>query len=80
MLTLEGFDDCIIGICARYGQNEIVAYSYGKIIDKLIDDGMSADEAREYFDYNILGGYLGPNTPCFIEKVPTEYIKDYWNV
>ena len=26
MLTMDGYDDCIIGVCTRFGQAPIVAY------------------------------------------------------
>ncbi len=36
------------------------------MIAKLMTDGMSEEEAEEFFDYNQLGSYVGEQTPCFI--------------
>ena len=34
-------------------------------------DGMSYDEAMEYFDFNVQGAWVGENTPIFLDD---EYI------
>lgn len=44
----------------------IIAYSYEKVIKKLMKDGMSLAEAIEFFDFNQAGAWMGPTTPCFI--------------
>ena len=31
-------------------------------------DGMTYEEAIEYFDYNILGAWMGEYTPVYIRK------------
>ena len=66
-LLCDGFDDAIIGMAERINLGPVVAYSVEKIIDILIQrDGMTYGEAFEYFDYNILGSWMGDNTPIFI--------------
>jgi hypothetical protein len=30
-------------------------------------DGMSWEEAQEFFDFNIKGAWVGPNTPVFVQ-------------
>jgi len=66
-LLCDGFDEAIIGIAERINLGPIVAYSVEKILDILIQrDGMTYEEALEYFDYNILGSWMGENTPIFI--------------
>jgi len=62
-LCADGFDDAIIG----FSTNEIVCYSYGKCIEILMNEHeMDVDQAMEYFDYNVLGSYVGEKTPIFI--------------
>jgi hypothetical protein len=66
-LLCDGFDDAIIGMAERINLGPVVAYSVDKIIDIMIQrDGMTYGEAMEYFDYNILGSWMGDNTPIFI--------------
>ncbi len=67
-LKMDGYDDCILGVCRRFGQEPILAYDYDKVIDKLVDDGMTYDEAVEYHEYNQAGAWLGEYTPCFIHS------------
>ena len=66
-LLCDGFDDALIGMAERINIGPIVAYSVSKIIDIMMErDGMTYEEAYEYYEYNILGTYLGDNTPIFI--------------
>ena len=71
-MLMDGFDDCIIGMCDRFGSQPIVAYDYDKVIEKLIKDGMSGEDAVEFHAYNQLGAYVGESTPCFIRALGEE--------
>ncbi len=66
-LVMDGFDDCIIGICYRFGQEPIIAYDQPAVISKLMEQGMDEDEAIEYFEFNQIGAWMGEYTPCFID-------------
>ena len=65
-VLLTGFDDCIVGITEEFGNGNRILYSKEKIIQKLMED-MSEEEAYEYFDYNIIGGYFGEQNPVFLD-------------
>ena len=69
MIQMDGYEDCVIGICTRFGQEPILAYDFDKVINKLKKDGMSYEEAIEFWEYNQLGSYVGERTPCFIERI-----------
>ena len=73
MMSLDDFDDCIEGVVSRYGQDDILCYSKQKILIKLTKQDMSLSEAYEYFDFNIIGAWVGDMTPCFIEDYNEEY-------
>ena len=65
-LFADGFDEAVIGVVERIGFNEtIILYDTNKIIKLLEAEGMSNEEATEYFQYNILGAYMGEGTPAF---------------
>ena len=66
-LFADGFDDAIIGTANAFGQRSVVAYDVEKIIKKLMKDDMTYDEAREYYNFNIAGAYVGEATPIFVE-------------
>ena len=66
-LLMDGYDDCIVGVCTQFGRPAVVAYSRDKVIQKLMDDGCGDyHEAEEYFEFNQQGAWLGEHTPVFI--------------
>ena len=68
-LLADGFDNAIDGMCIQFGQLPIVAYDYNKCIQVLKDrDKMTQIEAEEYLDFNVIGAYMGPNSPVFIKR------------
>ncbi len=70
LIFADGFDDSIIGVTQPSAANNYtpqVLYDYYDCIDTLhIRDAMSWDDAVEFFEYNTLGAYIGPNTPLFV--------------
>ena len=62
---MQGYDDCIAGIVERFGAPPIVCYDKGKVLARLMQDGMSEDEA-EFWSFNQIGAWVGESTPCFI--------------
>jgi hypothetical protein len=64
-LSEEEFDEAIIGVSERIGNDPLVAYDTTKIVE-ILSRSMSVDEAYEYFEFNILGAYVGEKTPVFI--------------
>lgn len=67
-LLADGFEDAFIGICERFGQQPLAAYDYFKCIDILVSQGMTEEEAMEYFEFNTLGAWMGEGTPVFIRR------------
>ena len=65
--VMNGFDNCIIGICRRFGMDDIVLYDQTKVIEQLMQDDMTQEEALEYFSYNQIGAWVGDGTPAFAE-------------
>jgi len=66
LMIMNGYDDCIAGIVHRFGQEPIVCYDLEKVLAKLQEDGMTYDEAVEFFEFNQIGAWMGDKTPCFI--------------
>ena len=67
MLKMDGYDNCIVGVITRCGQTPILAYDRSKVISSLESDGMSNEEAEEYFQFNQIGAWVGDETPAFLE-------------
>lgn len=65
-MLMDGYDDCVAGIVERFNQPPIVCYDKTKVLLKLTKEGMSPEQALEYFEFNQLGAWVGERTPCFI--------------
>jgi len=66
-LILEGFDEAIIGLAERINLGPVVAYDVNKIYEILMNKhDMSYEEAIEYFNFNIIGAWMGDFTPVYI--------------
>ena len=66
MLLADGFDDCIVGTCYTPGPGFRAVYDVDRMIETLVErDGMSWEEAWEYFEFNTEGAYVGEKTPIF---------------
>ena len=72
MLLADGFEKAFVGEAMRYGFDEqVAAYDYDACIEVLMSrDGMSHEDAVEFFDYNVIGGWVGEQTPVFVRKLP----------
>jgi hypothetical protein len=69
-MTADGFDDAIIGIGSRCGQPDLLVYDIDTALDILMDrDGMSYEEAQEYFSFNVQGAWVGEGTPIWLQRI-----------
>ena len=65
-LMADGFEEALIGFGTRFN-NPVTIYDLNKCFDILVHrDGMSQEEAEEYMDFNVLGAYVGEETPIFL--------------
>ena len=66
LLFADGCDDAIVGFAER-DSVILVVYDVRKILRLLrVRDGMSRDEAQEFFDFNIAGSWVGEQTPVWL--------------
>lgn len=63
LIKADGFDDAIIGL--EQQQMKLV-YSVPLCIEVLMKDGMTLDEAIDYFEYNVRGS-LTFDSPLFVD-------------
>lgn len=64
LLFVDGFDQAIIGIDTVSYR---VVYNKEIMIEVLIAEGMSYEDALEHFSYNIEGAYVGEKTPIYCQ-------------
>ncbi len=70
LLKMDGYDDCLVGVVERFGEDSYFIYDKELVLEKLQKDGMSYEDALEYYEFNQLGAYVGERTPAFL-------IRDY---
>ena len=66
-LLVDGFDVAIIGVAHRAGQEPVVSYDRKKVI-AVLTQSMTKEEAEEFFEFNIIGSYMGEYTPVFVDR------------
>lgn len=66
LLFMDGFDDCLLGLAHTFNGHPVVAYDGNRIVRSLMAQGMTEDEAEEFYSFNIEGCYLGEYTPIII--------------
>lgn len=67
ILMADGFEEAFLGVAMQFNK-PISIFDYDKCLTILQKDGMSYDEAEEYMQFNVVGAYVGENTPAFLFK------------
>jgi hypothetical protein len=69
-LIADDFDEAIIGVAEIFtptGSVRRVLYDIDICIEMLAKD-LGYAGAEEHFEYNVLGAYVGENTPMFVNN------------
>lgn len=67
MMVADGLDDAIIGVASRLGAPDVFAYDVEKVLMILMErDGMTREDAFEFFSFNIEGADVGETTPIWV--------------
>lgn len=62
----DGLDEALLGIGFRFGVEQVALYDSEKCIEVMMKrDGMTREEADDFFGFNIAGAWLGAGTPLF---------------
>jgi hypothetical protein len=69
ILFADGFEDALIGIAYQFGSPGVACYDWDKCLEKLQTDGMTPEEAEEFFEFNVIGAYIGEYTPVFVKDM-----------
>jgi len=74
MIFVDGYDSAILGTDTEYQR---VIYSKSKMIDVLIQDGLTELDAMEWLEYNVWDTYVGEHTPIFLHELTKEDIQEW---
>lgn len=62
------FRPFLLGVLERCGMPLVLCYDRSAVLDYLTEQLGNADDALEHFEFNVLGGYVGPTTPFFLDR------------
>jgi len=68
LLRMDGFDDAILGVVERIGL-QTVCYDLNKVIEILMKQGMDEQDAWDWYQFNMVGAWVGEATPVFLERL-----------
>lgn len=86
MKKIDGFDEALIGVASVWQRQEeggathieTLVYNGDSILATLMfRDHMDYEEAREYVDFNIIGAFVGEDTPIIVWPCSWEEIDEY---
>jgi len=64
LVTVDGYDDAILGIDSKSLR---VIYDADEMVEILMEtENMEEDEALEYLDYNVFNAWIGDQTPIYM--------------
>ncbi len=65
----NGCDAAIIGVGMRCGMSPVAVYDYEKLVACFLTPDCDEECAREWVDFNIVGAYIGPETPIIFSPL-----------
>jgi len=68
VLLADGLEAAFIGIGAQQ-HVQLAVYDEAKALALYVErDGMTPEEAREWYEFNVVGAYVGDRTPIFVTR------------
>lgn len=72
-IFFDGFEDAIIGLGSQQHKGPFVIYDRARCIQILVDrEGMSPEDAEEFFQFNTEGCWAGDRTPIIVTRLERE--------
>ena len=66
-IIYDGFEAALVGFGYQFNY-PVAVYDKERCLEILTErDGMSWEEAVEYFEFNVSGAWVGESTPVFLE-------------
>jgi len=65
-LLADGFDSALVGVVRQFTKT-VALYNYDACVEILMSrDEMTQEDAIEFMEYNVVGAWVGENTPAFV--------------
>lgn len=77
LLLWPGFEAAYLGLVHRCAMPSVACYDYERMVKVLVTrDGMEDEDAREFLDFNYVGGYVGERTPFVLRAAPLDELTE----
>ena len=73
----DEFDAAFVGFGWQFNVGPVTVYNQDLVMDILKARGMDEERALEYFNFNIIGAYVGERTPIFLTNVNDGAVQDF---
>ena len=73
----DEFDAAFVGFGWQFNVGPVAIYNQNLVMDILKARGMDEEGALEYFNFNIIGAYVGERTPIFLTNVKDGAVQDF---
>lgn len=67
ILEPPDLDAAILGLVDLSDGTTHLVYSRKGLVTQLQNQGMTWEDAEEWYEFNIAGAHLGPNSPIYLE-------------
>ncbi len=74
-LAADGLEAALLGVGTQ-GPHVLLVYDLAAVRALLVTQGCAEDEVDEYIAYNIIGAWVGPATPVFVERMTMEEVRE----
>jgi hypothetical protein len=69
ILLADGLDAALVGVGSRCSKPDVAVYDVEQVVEILMRrDGMTEEEAWEFFGFNIEGAWVGEQTPVWVRR------------
>jgi hypothetical protein len=72
VMRIKGFETCELGACKTWDNGRLVTrmiYDGQMMIDQMVDEGMSWEEAADSVGREVVGDYCGDSSPIVLMRV-----------
>ncbi len=74
-LAADGLEQALIGLGTQ-GDRVLLVYDLAAVRRVLVAQGCPEEEVDEYISFNILGAWVGPGTPVFVERMTMQEVRE----
>lgn len=71
-VLFDGLEAAIVGVAQQYTGPMLVVYSRRRILELLVAEGLTEEEALDHYGFNIADLWAGSGTPLILEELDAD--------